>query len=187
MRAMAAFVLAGVPLVFVAANDFSSGLEVGREAPGFELTMATGDDAGKSVDSLRTWDNRPVLLIFVGEITRPGFGLLRQLDRYGRLRQPDRLEVLIVRTSANAEQAAQHARLLFETYDVKSPAGVAAADSKALMPYGLNAEAEVTVLLLDKQHKVVHNLARRTADPRDFALVRKEIDKMLGPSPVPFP
>ena len=46
---------------------------------------------------------------------------------------------------------------------------------------------ETTVLLLDKQHKVLFNQALRAPERQDFDEVRKAIDKLLGPSPVPFP
>src|SRR6185369_15583603 len=81
-------------IVPVSADEPMSGLEVGKAAPGFEIKVATGDDAGKSIDFLKKWEKKPVLVIFVGEATRPGFGLLQQLDKYGRLRQPEGLEVL---------------------------------------------------------------------------------------------
>ena len=44
----------------------------------------------------------------------------------------------------------------------------------------------MTVLLLDNEHKVLSNTARRAPGWQDFAEVRTAIDKLLGPSPVPF-
>ena len=49
--------------------------------------------------SLGCEHKKPVLVIFLGETTRPAFGLLKQLDKYGRLRQPEGLEVLLVRVA----------------------------------------------------------------------------------------
>jgi hypothetical protein len=69
--------------------------------------------------------DKPVLLIFVSEMTRPGFGLLKLLDKYGRLRQPDGLEVLIVRVTDDAAGAAKQSKVHFDQYDIKSTAGVA--------------------------------------------------------------
>lgn len=177
----------GLLVVPASADEPTSGLEVGKSAPGFEMQVATGDEAGKAVDYLKKWDKKPVLVIFVGEMTRPAFGLLQQLDKYGRLRQPEGLEVLIVRVAADAEAANRQAQVLFEKYEVKSPSGTVAEGKAGPKDYGLNEDAQVTVLLLDKQHKVAHNLARRAADRTDFAAVREGIDKLLGPSPVAFP
>src|SRR3954469_8454129 len=84
------------------ADDPVSGPKVGEVARGFEVEVATGDEAGKTVDLLKNFKDKPVLVIFVSEMTRPGFGLLKLLDKYGRLRQPEGLEVLIVRVTDDA-------------------------------------------------------------------------------------
>lgn len=172
---------------FVFADDPKSGLEVGKPAPGFEMQVATGDDAGKRVDYLKKWDKKPVLVIFVGEMSRPAFGLLKQLDKYGRLRQPEGLEVLLVRVTDDAEAAGRQAKLFYDNYEIKSPAGIVAEGKEGPRDYGLNADAQMTVLLLDKDHKVALNVARRAPDRADFDEIRKGIDKLVGPSPVPFP
>ena len=169
------------------ADDPVSGHKVGEVAKGFEVEVATGDEAGKTLDLLRSLKDKPVLLIFVGDMTRPAFGLLKVLDKYGRLRQPEGLEVLIVRVTDDAAGAAKHAKLLFDQYDVKSTAGVARGGKTGPPEYGLSDEAQVTVLLVDKEHKVIMNMARRAPDRRDFDDVREAIDKLLGPSPVSFP
>lgn len=182
--AAAALGIAGLP---ACADEPVSGIEVGKEAPGFEMQVATGDDAGQAVDYLDKWAGKPVLVIFLGEATRPAFGLLQQLDKYGRLRQPEGLEVLIVRVTADGEAAGKQSQAWFDRYDVKSPAGTVAEGQAGPKDYGLNDEAQFTVLLLDKHHKVAHNVARRAADRSDFRAIREGIDKLLGPSPVPFP
>lgn len=168
-------------------DSLLSGPKVGDAPPGFEVDVATGDLAGMQLDLLNRWKDKPVLLIFWSEVTRPSFGLLRQLDKYGRLRQPEGLEVLIVRVSDKPDEDKKHARLLHDNYEIKAPAGVAKGGRNGPDNYGLNTDAGMTVVLLDKQHKVVFNQARRAPERQDFDEVRKAIDKLLGPSPVPFP
>lgn len=181
-------VLNSVVLASIArADEPVSGPKVGEAANGFEIEVATGDEAGKKLDVLGAIKEKPVLVIFIGEMTRPGFGLLKLLDKYGRLRQPEGLEVLIVRVADDAAGAAKHCKILYDLYDVKSTAGVAAGGKAGPKDYGLHDEAQMTVLLVDKEHKVVFNMARRAADRQDFDEARKAIDKLLGPSPVPFP
>lgn len=171
----------------VHADEPVSGPKVGEAAGTFEMEVATGDDAGKTLDPIKPLKDKPVLVIFISEMNRPGFGLLKMLDKYGRLRQPEGLEVLIVRVSDDAPGAAKHARILYDLYDVKSTAGVAVGGKAGPKDYNLNEEAQMTVLLVDKEHKVLMNMARRAPDRQDFDEVRKSIDKLLGPSPVPFP
>jgi hypothetical protein len=128
-----------------------------------------------------------VLLIFVTEMTRPAFGLLKLLDKYGRLRQPEGLEVLIVRVTDDAAGSARQSKVHFDQYDIKSTAGVARGGKAGPQDYGLSDEAQMTILLIDKEHKVLLNMARRAPDRQDFDDARKAIDKLLGPSPVAFP
>lgn len=188
MPRFAAFVIvSALSTNIVSADDLKSGLEIGKPAPGFEIQVATGDDAGKPIDFLKKWDRKPVLVIFVGEMSRPAFGLLKQLDKYGRLRQPEGLEVLLVRVTDDTDGAVRQSKLFYDNYDVKSPAGFVAEGKKGPKDYGLNAEAQMTVLLLDKEHKVTLNVARRAPDRKDFDEIRIGIDKLVGPSPVPFP
>jgi hypothetical protein len=169
------------------ADDPMSGPKVGESAGAFEMEVATGDDTGKTLDPIKPLKEKPVLVIFINELNRPGFGLLKLLDKYGRLRQPEGLEVLIVRVTDDSAGALKHAKILYDLYDVKSTAGVASGGKAGPKDYNLNEEAQMTVLLVDKERKVLMNMARRAPDRQDFDEVRKSIDKLLGPSPVAFP
>lgn len=187
MRRLAVLVaLVCVPTALLLADEPISGPQVGKLAPGFEVLIATGDQAGKKLDQLGSLKDKPVLVIFWGEVTRPAFALLKHLDAYGRLRQPEGLQVLIVRLSDDTEAVVRHSKILNENYDIKSPIGVATAGKAGPMEYGLHDRAAMTVLLLDKEHKVLHNTARQAPERQDFKAVREAIDKLLGPSPVTF-
>jgi hypothetical protein len=177
----------GISVSAVSADEPLSGPKVGDQVAGFEIEIATGDDAGKTLDPLKPLKDKPVLLVFIGEMTRPGFGLVKLLDKYGRVRQPEGLEVLIVRVTDDAPAAARQAKVLYDMYDVKSTAGVAVGGKPGPKDYNLSDEAQMTVLLLDKEHKVLFNQARRAPERQDFDEVRQAIDKLLGPSPAPFP
>ena len=189
VRGLAGLVYVGAVFSALAAHgdEPTSGPPVGETAEPFEFEAATGDDAGKTVDPLKARADKPVLMIFISDLNRQGFALLKQLDKYGRLRQPEGLEVVIVRVADDREGAAKHAKLLFDLYDVKSLAGIAKEGKSGPKDYNLHEEAKMTVLLIDKQHKVLMNQVRRAPNRQDFDEVRKEIDKLLGPSPVPFP
>jgi hypothetical protein len=169
------------------ADDPRSGPQSGETVEGFEFEIAAGDDAGKTIDPLEKFKDKPLLMIFEGQMTRPGFGLIRVLDKYGRVRQAEGLEVLIIRVGDDNAAAAKHARLLYDMYDVKATPGVTTTGGK-LGPkgYNLSDDVEMTVLLVNKERKVLYNVARRAPERQDFDDIRKAIDKLLGPSPVPF-
>ena len=90
-------------------------------------------------------------------------------------------------TATTAKPAARQSKVHYDLYDVKSTAGVARGGKAGPQDYGLSDEAQMTVLLIDKEHKVLMNMARRAPERQDFDDVRKAIDKLLGPSPVAFP
>jgi len=169
------------------ADDPVSGPKVGESLTAFEMELATGDQAGETVDPLKSIKDKPALIVFVSDLTRPGFGLLKLLDKYARIRQPEGLEALIVWTTDDAPAALKRAKLYYEQYDIKSIAGAAKDGKSGPKDYGLNDEAAMTILLIDKEHKVVMNIARRAPERQDFEDIRRSIDKLLGPSPVPFP
>ena len=169
------------------ADDPLSGPKVGETAPGFEVELAVGAKAGETLDYLSSLKNKPVLLVFVGEMTRPGFGLLKVVDRYAQLRQPEGLEIVVVRVTDDRPAAVKYAKLLNERYELKAAAGVSTEGKAGPRSYTLSDECEMTILLLDKEHKVVHNIARRAPEQQDFKGLREAIDKLFGPSPVPFP
>jgi hypothetical protein len=169
------------------ADEPISGPKVGEPVTAFEMEIATGEQAGEIIDPLKSIKDKPALIIFVSDLTRPGFGLLKLLDRYARIRQPEGLESLIVWTTDDAPAALKRAKLYYEQYDIKSTAGAAKEGKSGPKEYGLNDEAAMTILLIDKERKVVMNVARRAPERQDFDDIRRSIDKLLGPSPVPFP
>ncbi len=187
MRRLAVLVaLVCVPASILLADEPISGPQVGKPAPGFEVLIVTGDQAGKKVDQLTALKGKPVLVVFWSEVTRPGFGLLKNLEAYGRLRQPEGLEVFIVRLTDDNDGAPEQAQVFFDKLAIKAPSENATAGKAGPMEYGLHDRAAMTVLLLDKEHKVLHNTARQAPERQDFEAIREAIDKLLGPSPVPF-
>jgi len=183
--------LLGTALVLLSsvawADDPQSGPKVGETAGGFEVELAVGAKAGETLDYLSSLKTKPVLLVFVGEMSRPGFGLLKKVDRYAELRQPEGLEIVIVRVTDDRPAAVKYAKLLNEKYELKAVAGVSTDGQAGPKTYALSDECQMTILLLDKEHKVLHNIARRAPEQQDFNGLREAIDKLLGPSPVPFP
>jgi hypothetical protein len=172
----------------VAPQQVQSGLVEGDEVPPFKVAVATGPDADKELEYLssKTFKDKPVLLIYVHRVTRPGFRLLRVLDKYGQHRKDDGLQVMIVRLTDDVEQAVRHSKLMESNYGFKSLWTVSLDGPDGPPNHGLTDRAELTILLLDKEHKVVHNTARGDPQQRDFEPVRKGIDKLLGPPKKPF-
>ncbi len=92
------------------------------------------------------------------------------------------LEVLIVRVTDDAAGAARQSKVHFDQYDVKSTAGVALGGKAGPPDYGLSDEVQMTVLLIDKEHKVLLNMARRAPERQDFDI---PLSDRQVPRPVP--
>ncbi|MBI3467886.1 MAG: hypothetical protein HY000_33180 [Planctomycetes bacterium] len=183
---VACFIVGSALLV---SAQVQSGLQPGDKTPGFEVIVATGPDAAdaKKRNYLKEkLKDKPVLLIFVHRVSRPGFRLLKVLDRYGEHRKGDGLAVMVVRLSNDMREAVRYSKLMETNYGIKAVGTVSADGAKGPPSHGLNDRAEMTVLLLDKDHKVVHNTARADPQEKDFEPIRAAIDKLLGQPAQPF-
>ena len=58
-------------------NPFPSGPQVGDKLPAFQSLAFSGPDAGKEINVVAKIKDKPGLLIFVHQITRPGLLFLR--------------------------------------------------------------------------------------------------------------
>src|SRR5262245_48993397 len=133
------------------ADEPVSAATVGGSATGFEIELATEDQAGEIIDPVKSIRDKPLLIVFVSDLTRPAFGLLKLLDKYARIRQPEGLEAVIVWTTNDAPAALKRSKLYYEQYDIKSTAGAAKEGKSGPKDYGLNDEAAMTILLIDKE------------------------------------
>lgn len=190
MRTFLVFAILGAAAAAgaVVPQQVQSGLVEGDEVPPFKVVVATGPDADKDLEYLssKEFKDKPVLLVYVHRMTRPGFRLLRVLDRYGQHRKDDGLKVMIVRLTDDVEKAVSHSKLMESDYGFKCRWTVSLDGPAGPPNHGLTDRAELTILLLDKEHKVVHNTARGDPQQRDFEPVRKAIDKLLGTPKKPF-
>ena len=169
-----------------AAEDLVSGPQKDDKLPALNVLASEGEHAGKSVNLLETRGKKPILLVFFSQKTRPTFGLMKQLDAYGQIRQPEGLETIIIHSWAKSEETLPFCKLMREKYGFQGVLAVVA-EGNSPPEYNLHSDAAITVVLADKEHKVLLNLSRRDPNRTDFDPVRKAIDDLLGPSPVKFP
>ena len=80
--------------------------------------------------------------------------------------------------NAHGPETRSRAVALFATSQM---AGVAVGGKSGPKDYNLSDEAQTTVLLLDMQHKVLFNQARRAPERQDFDEVRKANEAAANP------
>lgn len=68
------------------ADEVFSGPQPGEVLPSLRVEILDGDRKGQEVDLVKEFGARPNLLIFVHELTRPGFGLMRTISQFASSR-----------------------------------------------------------------------------------------------------
>lgn len=135
-----------------------SGPQVGETLPAFKITSLAGESEGKVLDPITDAKGDPIVLVFVHELTRPGFGLMRAVTRFSAERKDKGVNVAVIFLTDDATATAkwsQNVKRLFSD-DVKY--GMFMNGKEGPGSYGLNRNVIVTVLV-GNQGKVTGNFA----------------------------
>ena len=79
-----------------ASDPVFSGPQVGEALPGFKVTSLVGELEGKVFDPVADAKGQPIVLVFVHELTRPGFGLMRAVTKFSAERKDKGMRVAVV-------------------------------------------------------------------------------------------
>lgn len=162
-----AFLFAAVVLLPSAAfsqdgeTEVFSGPQVGEPLPGFSMTVALGGKPGSEVDFVSAAGDSPVVVIFIHQLTRPGFALANAVMKYSGDVEDVKIHRGICFLSQDPTQAQtqiDRAKRYFpkDTFVGYSMEGIEGPGS-----YGLNRNVQVTVVV-----------ARRKQVLANFALVQ---------------
>src|SRR5688500_12762209 len=93
LRTIFALLCVAIPAFAVAADDEKvfSGPQVGEKLTSFKVQGVYDDVAGKELDFVAAAEAKPIMLIFVHDLTRPSLGMTRVLSDYGVKRAKDGL------------------------------------------------------------------------------------------------
>jgi hypothetical protein len=151
--------------------------------PGEELTAFTVagvyDDEGKDLDFVAQADGKPLLLIFVHQVTRPSAGLTRLLTKYAAGRAGDGLHAGVVWLAADRSEAEQYLKRARQSLDLRSPVGVSLDGAEGPGSLGLNRNVTLTILVAN-EGKVTANFALVQPALTDAPLVLQEVVKLVG-------
>jgi hypothetical protein len=157
-----------------------SGPQPGEKLTPFTVLGFAGPHAGKEVELLGQIKGAPTLLIFVHEVTRPAFQLLRPLDLYGTKLARDGLATHFVWLTADKSQTEQFLDRAKNSLNLKSPVSISLDGIEGPGNYGLNRKMTLTILVA-KDNKVVANFAivqpNETDAPKILTAVAKLMDK----------
>jgi hypothetical protein len=167
----------------LAADDLVfSGPQPGEKLPALPLTGVYDDAAGRPLDLVGDAAEKPLLLIFVHQVTRPSVGLARALSRYAAGRAGDGLHCGIVWLTADASEAADYLKRARPSLDFKSPVGISPDGIEGPGAYGLNRNVGLTVLVADKG-AVTANFALIQPSLTDAPAILAKVVELIGGEP----
>lgn len=165
-----------ISLTLVLAGDVPSGPMVGDKLPDFKALGFSGLHEGKEFETLKEAKDRPVLLVFVHQITRPAFQLMKPIDAYAA--KEDKLFTLFV-FLGEKEKTEEFLKRAKGSLNLQSSVAISVDGAAGPMTYGLNDRAALTILMA-KEGKVVANFAYSDPNATNARQVLQAVAKLLG-------
>ena len=156
-----------------AEKPLQSGRDVGDDVPYFYVRDVTGPRANLAVCYVCRHGNRPVVMTFARQVSRPLGDLLKQIDTAVDDRRGEGLRSFTVFINDDSQQLAGRLLDLARDESLSMPLCISARHVESPSSQNLNSDADVTVVLY-AQRKVVANFAFRegelTAESRQAVL-----------------
>ncbi|QEF99296.1 hypothetical protein Mal15_33600 [Stieleria maiorica] len=159
-----------------------SGPQAGELLPPLKLRGVYDDASGKEFDPVAQADGKPILLVFVHKLTRPGLGLARGLTNYAKTLDEPPHEAAIVWLHDDQAEAEAYLTRARPSLNLQVPVGISVDGGEGPGAYGLNRNVELTVLVA-KDNKVVANFALIQPSLTDGVKIAGEFAKALGKAP----
>jgi hypothetical protein len=177
------FLLVAFASVCSSAEDpVFSGPQVGETLPPFTV-VSVYENAGKEVDPVKAADGKPLLLVFVHKLTRPGIKLTRVLTGYGKSQADCGAVSAIVWLQDDKAAAESYLTRAKGSLNFVVPVGVSVDGGEGPGSYGLNRNVELTILIA-KENKVTANFALVQPSVTEAAKIAAEFAKLLDkPAP----
>ena len=156
-----------------------SGPQVGEKLPPLTAQAVFGDEQGKKLNLVKSAGKKPILVVFVHQLTRPSAALTRVLMNFTIEREED---VYGATVFLSADVTATQARLARakSALATKRPVTISTDGPEGPGAYGLNRNVTMTVIFA-RDGKVVSNFA--IVDPSvqaDTPRVLGEVVKAIG-------
>ena len=161
-----------------------SGPQPGEKLSSFEVRGVLADQAGKTLNFVKDADGKPIVLIFVHEVSRPTIGFTRTLSAYTVTRLKDGLHTGVTWLDDDATTAENTVKRSQHALTASAPLGVSLDGREGPGSYGLNRNVALTILI-GKDNKVTANFALvQPSLQADMPKVLDAIAQVIG-GPVP--
>ncbi len=141
-----------------ASDPVFSGPQVGEALPDFKITSLVGDVEGKVLNPVADAKEQPIVLVFIHELTRPGFGLMRAVTKFSAERKDKGMNVAVVFLTDDATATAKWSKNVQRLFSENVQYGMFMDGKEGPGAYGLNRNVIVTALV-GKEGKVTGNFA----------------------------
>lgn len=163
-----------------------SGPQVGEKLPAMEARYVFGDAQGERFDPVAEAEGKPLLLVFVHEVTRPSIGLVRAVGEYAHARQADGLQTAVVFVASDATETEAMLKRARHALPKGVRVGISVDGREGPGAYGLDRNVALTVLVA-KENKVTANFALvQPSMAVDAPRIGKALVDLVGGEPPKF-
>ena len=156
-----------------------SGPQKGEKLSALPLRGVYDEDAGKDLDFVKAAGEKPMVLVFVHELTRPSIGFARLLTDYAHTRREDGLRAGVVWLDDDRSKAEEYLRRARRSLGFRVPVGIALDGAEGPGAWGLNRNVTLTVIVAEKG-RVTANFALVQPSDTDLPKVLDEVVKLIG-------
>ncbi len=163
-----------------AAPRVFSGPQVGETLPKFSVQRMFGEDPKEVLDPVAAAGGKPVVLIFVHKITRPGIAAIRVVCKFLEQKKKSGLGAAVVFLTEDPPSTEAWMRRARRALPAAVPLGISRDGIEGPGAYGLNRKVELTVLVGNKG-KVTANFALvQPSIPVDVPGILKAVVSQVG-------
>lgn len=132
------------------AGEIESGLKVGAFAEPFSVKDCTGPAAGKTLCYFCRYASRPMVAIFVDELSDDVIQAIRQTDAAVRKYRGERMAAFVIYTGKDTLDVEKRLKELAKTQDISHTPLTILRETPAQLQakYQINAKAKITILML---------------------------------------
>ncbi len=170
-------------LAAAADDPVFSGPQPGEKLTPFNVVSVYGDSAGQEVDPVAVAKGKPMLLIFVHKLTRPGMALTRGLTAYAKSKSKQGVASGIVWLDDDKAKAEAYLNRAKKSLNFVVPVGVSVDGGEGPGAYGLNRNVELTILVAN-DNTVTANFALVQPSVSEAPKIASHLAKLLDqPAP----
>ena len=157
-----------------------SGPQVGEELPGFRVQRVFGKDPDERFDPSATAAGKPVVVVFVHKLTRPGIAATRALAKFLGQRKKSGVGGAVVFLTEDPTRTIAWMKRARRALPTEIPLGISRDGIEGPGAYGLNRKVELTVLVGNKGRVAANFALVQPSTQVDVPRILKAVVAQVG-------